>query len=312
MKRNILNENRIIITVALVFAAAMVAFPAVTETGSKSAISIWLNSIVPVLLPFFIFADFIKRTADMTRIPVRAYPVVMAFLSGYPMGAKIVGDLVKDGILSIREGENVISYSLVTGPAFILGTIGAFLGNTRAAAFVAIAHYLGAACNGLMWRSGLEHQNIKICRPHRTIVSGQSKNNNILDNFTDAILAGFRAMAIILAYLILFMIAAELLEITGVFGILHGQEWQAAAKGLMEMTIGANHIGMCNISMGFKVVLVSFIISFGGLSVIGQSVSVAAGSGLTLKTILKVKMTHGLFAGVIAAIMIFLESTVFS
>ena len=55
------NSKKLILAAAAFFAAAMVVFPSVTESGSKSAIIIWANAIVPVLLPFFIFADFIKR-----------------------------------------------------------------------------------------------------------------------------------------------------------------------------------------------------------------------------------------------------------
>ena len=58
MKNKVLNENNIIAAAAAICAAVMVAFPEVTESGAKSAIAIWLNSVVPVLLPFFIFADF--------------------------------------------------------------------------------------------------------------------------------------------------------------------------------------------------------------------------------------------------------------
>ena len=79
-EKNTWNKN-LIVGAAAFYAAVMVAFPEVTEAGSKSAISIWLNSVVPVLLPFFIFADFFKRTADVEKLPVRVYPMVMAFLS---------------------------------------------------------------------------------------------------------------------------------------------------------------------------------------------------------------------------------------
>ena len=51
------NSKNLILAAAAFFAAAMVVFPSVTESGSKSAIIIWANAIVPVLLPFFIFAD---------------------------------------------------------------------------------------------------------------------------------------------------------------------------------------------------------------------------------------------------------------
>ena len=146
------NRKNLILAAAAFFAAAMVVFPSVTESGSKSAIIIWANAIVPVLLPFFIFADFIKRTGNLQRLPVQLYPLLIAVLSGYPMGAKIVGDLVCDGTLSRERGREVLSYSLVTGPAFLMGTIGAFLGSTRAALIILLAHYLGALLNGAFFR----------------------------------------------------------------------------------------------------------------------------------------------------------------
>src|SRR5574344_5086 len=99
-------ESRLIMAAAACFAAAMVVFPAVTESGSKTAIVIWANSIVPILLPFFIFADFIKRVGNPEKLPLRVYPFAVAFMSGYPMGAKITGDLTAKGCLTIEEGKH--------------------------------------------------------------------------------------------------------------------------------------------------------------------------------------------------------------
>ena len=105
-----------------------------------------------------------------------------------------------------------------------------------------------------------------------------------------------------MAYLILFMIGMELFESLGVFGFLPGEPWVAFAKGFIEMTVGSNMIGMCDISINLKTVLTAFIVSFGGFSVIGQSVSMASGSGLGLGMIIKIKLTHGLIAGILAAV----------
>lgn len=288
---------------SLCFAAAMVVFPAVTESGSKTAIVIWANSIVPILLPFFIFADFIKRVGDPERLPLKVYPFVIAFMSGYPMGAKIAGDLTAGGCFTKEEGRHVLSYSLVTGPAFIIGTVGAFLGNTRAAVAVAAAHYIGALLNGLIYRIPDNRNNNRNVRANAGAgTSPHTQQNSYMESFTASIIAGFKAMAVILAYLILFMIAMELMESLGVFRLLPGEAWSAFAKGIIEMTVGANMIGICNISIGLKTALTAFIISFGGLSVIGQSVSMASGSGLGLGTILQVKLTHGLIAGILAAV----------
>ena len=296
-------ENKLIMAASLCFAAAMVVFPAVTESGSKTAIVIWANSIVPILLPFFIFADFIKRVGDPERLPLKVYPFVIAFMSGYPMGAKIAGDLIAGGCFTKEEGRHVLSYSLVTGPAFIIGTVGAFMGNTRAAAAVAAAHYIGALLNGLIYRIPDNRNNNRNVRANAGAgTSPHTQQNSYMESFTSSIIAGFKAMEVILAYLILFMIAMELMESLGVFRLLPGEAWSAFAKGIIEMTVGANMIGICNISIGLKTALTAFIISFGGLSVIGQSVSMASGSGLGLGTILQVKLTHGLVAGILAAV----------
>lgn len=302
MKRKIPNNN-LITAAACFFAVCMVAFPNITESGSKSAIIIWANSIVPILLPFFIFADFIKRVGNPERLPLRIYPFIIAFMSGYPVGAKAVGDLVKSGSLSADRGIAVLSYSLVTGPAFILGTIGAFLGSYRAAFAVAVAHYTAAILNGIFYRCE---------NKERKSVSGKAKKlptsqrtqaaANPLESFSAAISSGFKSMAVILAYLIIFMIAIDLLEAAGVFGLLKNEALSSTAKGLLEMTAGSSMLGMCDINLKTKTMLSAFIVSFGGLSVIGQSVSMTAGSGIRPFKIFEIKLTHGLLAGIIAMI----------
>ena len=312
-----------ILATAVFFAGAMVIFPDITESGSKGAIIIWANSIVPVLLPFFIFADFIKRTGNPEMLPKRIYPFVLAFLSGYPVGAKAAGDLVSCGRLSREEAAEVLSYSLVTGPAFIIGTIGAFLGSYKAAGVVAIAHYGGAALNGLLCRKpkkdrrkskkngkingkgGTKPADFSALQKHRENLSAAVENSQPapLENFTAAISAGFRSMAIILAYLILFMIAIELLEAAGLFGIIKNETVSSFLKGLLEMTAGSNMLSLCNINLSLKTALISFVVSFGGLSVIAQSISMTAGSGIGTAAILKIKLSHGFLSGIIAVIL---------
>lgn len=290
------NSKNLILAAAVFFAAAMVVFPGVTESGSKSAIVIWANAIVPVLLPFFILADFIRRTGNLQRFPVQIYPFLIAMLSGYPMGAKITGDLVCDGTLTREKGKAVLSYSLVTGPAFLMGTIGMFLGSRRAALIILLAHYLGALANG--------------CFFHKRELAGRRERErhpassaSVLENFTLAITSGFKAMAVILAYLMIFMIGIDLLETAGIWQRLGSETAVSFLKGVLEMTVGANMISLCNETLALKTVLIAVIVSFGGLSVIGQSVSMAAGSGIRLTDILQIKSMHGIFSGIIAMIL---------
>ena len=288
-------KNRVIVMASCLFILMMVLFPSVTEIGTKTAIIIWANSIVPVLLPFFIFSEFIKRTGDLHKLSPKVYPFIIAFLSGYPMGAKVVGDFVRTKVVTIEQGKYILSYSLVTGPAFIIFTIGSFLGNTKAAVLVAISHYLGSFLNNRLYKT-----KDKYLKLHTT----SKADLDYMENFSYAIASGFRAMATILAYLMFFTIGINILEHVGVFSLVASDTVNAVIKGILEMTLGINYIGMCDISIKLKTILASCMVSFGGLSVIGQSISMTRNTGIGLKDILEIKFTHALIAGIVATMLV--------
>lgn len=295
MNSKSLNKNKIIIGGASLFVIMMVVLPEVTEEGSKTAIIIWANSIVPVLLPFFIFSDFIKNTGNFQILPPKIYPFVIAFMSGYPMGAKIVGDYIRDNKVSINEGKKILSYSLVTGPAFIIFTIGSFLGSTKAAFLVAISHYLGAILNKNFYYTSKKSV--------KTTLSAEKKDD-YLENFSYAIGNGFRAMATILAYLMFFTIGINMLEHIGIFNYINNQAIVSLLKGIFEMTLGINLVGMCDISIKMKIIMASWLVSFGGLSVIGQSMAMMRNTGMQAKDIVEVKFTHGLISAILATLLV--------
>lgn len=305
MKKNYahkITKNMAVISAAIIFMGLMAAFPDITGSGFKTAFMLWLNSVVPVLLPFFIFADFVKKAGNNINIPMRVYPFAMAVLSGYPMGAKATGDLLASGKVDRTEGKSILSFSFVTGPAFILGTAGGLLGSKQAAVIILAAHYIGAFENGLLWRmrrtgSGSKSggSNIK--------VKGINDNNSLFECFSSAIAAGFKAMMMILAFLVFFMIGIDFIEHMGLFSIIGGQQTAAFVKGIMEMTVGINAVSMCSTGIALKTVLTSFMVSFGGMSVLCQASSMMSGSGLRLRDIAEVKFTHGLLSGTAAAVL---------
>lgn len=76
----IFEKNKIIIGGALFCCLIMVIFPEVTAQASKEAINLWLNSIVPILFPFFIAANFLKSTRHCgTNFIRKIYPFAMGY-----------------------------------------------------------------------------------------------------------------------------------------------------------------------------------------------------------------------------------------
>jgi len=226
--------------------------------------------------------------------PPKIYAFISAFLSGYPIGARIVSDYISEKQLTFKEGKYILSYSLVTGPAFILFTVGEFIGSREGAVVVAIAHYAGAFLNSFLYKCPIH----KFSKVHKSI------NSKFFANFTEAIYDGFRSMVVILAYLMFFNILINMADGAGLWDLIDNETVVAIITGFLEMTVGIKAVGMCLIGMDMKIILASTIVSFGGLSVIGQSASIASDSGITFSDVVKIKITHGLWAGIVATLIV--------
>ena len=289
-----IGKNRIVIGGAILCCLIMVVFPEVTATASKEAINLWLNSIVPTLLPFFIVANFLKKTGIVNKISPKVYPFAMALLSGYPMGARIAGDYYRDGCIDRDQLKWILSYSMVTGPAFLIGAVGVeFLGSHKLGVILAVSHYASALVNCTFYGLGSASQ--KPLRGNK--VERSESYYNIL---TDAIVDSFRSIAIILAYIVMFMIATDLLQFSGIFMFINSPEIVAILKGALEMTVGCNSLMVCGCSDALRTTLASFIITFGGLSVAGQSMSMLRNCDIGFGQICKMKLTQGIISAIIA------------
>ena len=70
-------------------------------------------------------------------------------------------------------------------------------------------------------------------------------------------------------------------------------------RGFMEMTVGAGSLAACQCGLAVKTTLTSFMISFGGLSVLGQSMSMLGGCDVSFGKIFIMKLSHGLISAII-------------
>ena len=107
-------------------------------------------------------------------------------------------------------------------------------------------------------------------------------------------------MAIILAYIMIFMIAVDLIQFSGFLRLAPTAEAAALFKGFLEMTVGCNSLLMCQCGQLVKLTLAAFIVTFGGLSVMGQSMSMLKGCSISLRRLFLMKLTQGLISAIIA------------
>lgn len=299
---DIFKFNRKKIILAAIIAAhccvLMVIFPTIALYSARKGISLWVSNVLPALLPFFICSNFLQNIGIIKYLKSGAFPFTMSVLSGYPMGAKIVGDLKRSGEISLTEAKRLMSFCNTSGPAFMIGAVGAgMLGSGVLGGIIAAAHYLGAVVNGIVYTFilGKDDDYSSGDRAMRTY--------GIQESFTEAILSSFKSLGIILAYIVMFTFATDIIHMSGGFSLVESQEARALVKGFFEMTVGCGAVAECDaVTDSIKCILCTAIMSWGGLSVLGQSMSMLSGSGVSVKYLFVSKLTHSIFATVIAFI----------
>lgn len=286
----------------------MVAFPEIALLSAQKGIAIWANNILPAMLPFFICANFMNGIGITRYLNPSCFAFSMSALSGYPMGAKVIGDMGRSGYIPSIECHRLVSFCSTSGPAFIVGAVGAsMIGNNMSGSIIAIAHFGGAILNGVLFSVlvnvlSKEYRSYKKTRKQKLVKSGF--NDNYLEAFTNSIITSFKSLGIILAYIVMFMMITDIMQLSGVLEGITNPYHVGLIKGILEMTVGCSSIsGTMAIPLAYKTIGCSILISFGGLSIIGQSMSMLEGTKVKFSYLLFVKICHGVIAGGLAYIL---------
>lgn len=321
MKRSKRHPEKFILAgiITSAIAVSMVLFPAVVLDSAQQGIALWASSVLPALLPFFICADFLislgipalvgglfeRPFQRLFGVPgTSAFVFIISMTSGYPMGPNIIGQMRRRGELTDAEGIRMLSFCSTSGPLFMLGTVGAgMLHSPAAGAVVALSHYAAALLNGLVFR-------VLGTRAKTTRASARARfrykdpgpdRRSMLEMLTDSILSALKTLGVIGCYIIIFTYATDLLEMAGVFDPLKSSHSSGFLKGLLEMTIGIHEVSFSqDIGLRLKCTMAAFLVSFGGLSILAQSMSVLSGLKISPLTYLKIKLSHGILAAVVA------------
>lgn len=315
-KKQVVNNTRILSIGTVVFLIILLIFPTSSLAGAERGLLLWFNVICPSLLPFIIVSRLIinlRLTATISKLfyPVfnkifaiskdGCYAAIMGLLTGLPVGAKACADLVKEGLISLKEGQYLLTFCNNASPMFIISYIGittlklpgskyVFLLLIYSAAFLTgityrFTHRIGRGKNnGLQFESANEY----LCA---TDVTKLAQNKKITFTVVDsAIMDGFTVITKVGGYILLFSILSNvLLTMLPVDHIL-----SYATVGILEITNGINSIGTSTLDINTKIALILSLTAFGGFSSIAQTKSVIDQSGLSIKTYIFYKLINAI------------------
>ena len=146
MNKNSLRQLLLSCTVLMVL-IFMLLYPAESLTAAREGLGIWLNTLIPTLLPFLILTDILLKTSLMEKVlspfsrlwrflfglsPMGAYGLFAGILCGYPMGAKAASSLYEKGKISRREAHYLLTFSNNASPVFLTSYLAVECLNNRA------------------------------------------------------------------------------------------------------------------------------------------------------------------------------------
>ena len=295
----------------LALLALLLLFPRQAAEGARSGLSVCAGVILPSLFPFLVLSSLFSSLglpAVLARLagpllqrlslpPEGAAPLLLGLCGGYPVGARAVAELFRDGTLSPEEGARLLPWCNNTGPGFIIGVAGsAVFGSVRLGALLYLCHVLAALILALvMGRSA--------AAPSRQPVPAPRSAG--IDVLPACVSAAVGAALDICGCVVFFSTLTALLRESGLFSALSaaiscrfGAEirWSGALLGgLLELGSGiAGLRGMP--AHPQNLALAAFLLGFGGLSVHAQTLSAVAGTKIRCARHFAGRILHGLLS----------------
>ncbi len=310
----------IIISIQLFIAYQILKGTSTIIDSVKFSISIWSNNLFPTLFPFFVLSEVminygIVELASELFKPIMnklfkiksetAFIFIMSIISGFPSSAKYTKELYDSGLINEYEGTKILTFTHFSNPLFILGTLSIlFLNNKETGLLILLCHYLTNIIIGLLFRNYYpsKSDNNKISFKDAINKMHQHRLNNPL-NFgqiiTKAISNTINTLLIILGTITTFLIITTIIN-----NIINLNNYhQSVLNGVFEMTQGLKYISVLSIPLKLKATLSTMIISFGGLSVHMQVMSIISNTKIKYIPYLTARLLHAAIASFLVYIL---------
>lgn len=286
------NCKAYILTLFFVFLTfLLLRFPKESLFCSFTGLQLWFNKMIPTLLPFMILSGIMIRL-NLTERFVRlvnpifkplfhisgngVYVIIIGFLCGFPLGAKVIADLYQGHKISKREASFLLSFCNNIGSiyfiSFVLPTLGLQKRLPYLAGMYAIPFFYGI-CQNLFSKVSFSVQ--ELCSAESNMSSP-----TLLDALDDSIMSSLYSIARLGGYMIVFNI---LNVIPNIF-LYSGAYSAVFLRCFFEITSGISFAGT------LAPLTVLILLPFGGLSCIAQTYSMIKETDLSIKKYLMHKL----------------------
>lgn len=296
----------------ILFFFLMLLFPKAVFTGASSGLLLWYQVVLPTLFPFLLVSNLLLNTGSIQILsdafgkivsiifkasPNAAFVIVVGFLCGYPMGAKMAADMVECGYLSKDEGEYLLSFCNNSSPGFILNfVIFKSLKKQELLWPTMIILMLSPMIVSLFTR-----KKIRQCHQQKTmVIPKKAWNFKELDH---SIMDSFQILIKVGGYIILFSV---IIVLSRQF-FLEKKEI-ACLLATLEVTNGVQII--CNLNLQFELqyIMILALTAFGGWCSVAQTQCVIQKAGFRIFPYIIEKLAASAAASLLGLIYLFIQT----
>ncbi len=279
--------------VAALLLAGLLIYAKAISSAVATGISICLEILIPSLYIFLIFSQLVVKTGwlnplfkpfgfllgKLFHIDTHLGTVLfMSLCCGYPVGGKLLSQMVMEGKLSISTANRMLAYCVNAGPAFLIGSVAVPLfGDLRFGLILFLSQICGFLFVGMVSGIGKKPE------PYGKRTEKVPFSCALVESVSSA----SRSMLIICSFVILFSGIIGLIRLSGfpetIAAFFYPPLPQAHIEGMLYgfLEISNGIIYLKQQSAFYIAVLLS---AFGGLCVHMQIHAMIKPAGLSLKT----------------------------
>lgn len=310
-------SNYFLTTSVILFGVGLIAFSSSNINTVNNSLDLFLNAVFPSLFPFLIVSELISHTFVISLISskfekimpavfnvsaIGAYPFVMGLISGYPVGAKIVANLRAENKITRSDGDKLLIFTNNAGPLFIVGSIGTSIYLNSSIGFLLyIVHFISCIVTGIAFG----HLYKLNYRDYAPTSSKELEFSTLGEIVGDTIKKAFHTLSIVCGFVILFSLIISMLQVSGILSFI-GNTWtEYVIFGILEITSGIKLIStISDTVLPLQIIVTSFLLGFGGFSVLLQVWSVISKTDLSIKPYILGKIFNGIISAMIMTVVV--------
>lgn len=301
-----LLKNTLVFCATILLCALLLYNGQVAVEGALKGIKLCMEIIIPSTFTFMVLAGFIPLsglgkwlmlpflpiTRHLLQIPDEAASaVVMSFIGGYPAGAKALSAMVDYEMISRPLAGRLLLYTTNVSPSFAIIAVGQMMWGRPMLGTIIFAAQIAAS---LMIGTLLRPKQREPANPTATKLPTSAA-------FVLSVGNAASAMVSICGFIVFFAVLSEL--ITYYLAGLHLPELLTIGiNGFLEVTGGCKLAAKLGSIEGL--LLSAFFLSFAGVSIIFQNLSIASASRIPTEGFFVWRVVNGLLTALITRMLL--------